>query len=116
MSCGKDYPEPADGTMNVVFDFDGTLAEPCWPQRGVVGKPIPEGIEMLKHYAEQGYVVYIQTARPEWDKGLIRKFVKDNRLPVDGISCGAKIAAGLYIDDRGHRPWYTKLMRSDANG
>jgi hypothetical protein len=87
----------------VVFDLDGTLAESVWPDRGSIGDPIPEGVEMLKHYAGLGYSVVIDTARRPIDKDMIWAWVRKHRLPVDRVRTGRKIVAGLYVDDRAHR-------------
>lgn len=107
MSCSiANWPKP-DGMDVVIFDLDGTLAEPQWPIRHTVGPPIPEGVELLQHYAGEGYRVMIHTARPKWDKPIITQWLRDNKLTsyVDAVICD-KPAAGLYIDDRGHRPYY----------
>lgn len=88
-----------------MFDLDGTLAYPAWPQRGTIGDPIPEGVELLRSVADAGYYCAIFSARPEWDRKLIERWVKLHALPIDAIHLG-KPLAGIYIDDKGWRPDY----------
>jgi len=87
----------------VVFDLDGILAETTWPRRHEIGTPIPEGVEMLTHYADEGFVIIIYTSRPHEDESLVWRWVNENDLPVDQIVCGKPLAA-LYVDDRAYRP------------
>lgn len=86
-----------------VFDLDGTLAEPVWPDRSRIGDPIPTGVSMLNKYAARGYTIIIDTARRIWDKPMVVAWVKKHNLPVDGIRCGKKIKAAVYVDDRALR-------------
>lgn len=94
----------------VVFDLDGVLATPTWPLRGIVGDPIPEGLELLRHYANQGFCIWIHTARRETDKPAIWEWVKRHRLPVDVVLCGKPMAA-LYVDDRAYQPEWVEEYR-----
>ena len=111
MSCGrKDFPPVDPAIPIVIFDLDGTLAVSAWPVRGAIGPPIPEGVEMLSHYAGLGYRTEIFTARPKIDKGLIWNWVHQHNLPVDAVTCG-KAFGGLYIDDRAHCPEYAKSQK-----
>lgn len=97
---------PSDGEFpavaQIVFDLDGVLAEPSWPLRRTVGRPIPEGIALLRHMADKGYSICINTARPQVDEPVIWKWVLEHRLPVDKVRC-EKPMASLYIDDKGWR-------------
>jgi len=106
VSCGKKLPEPDPRIPIVVFDLDSTLATTTWPERYTIGPPIPEGVALLKHYAEQGYRIEILTARPHIDHGLIWHWIHQHKLPVDAVNCG-KPFGGLYVDDRAYRPEYT---------
>lgn len=90
----------------VVFDLDGTLAEPTWPQRHTIGDPIPQGLSALRHYAEQGLVIIVHTSRPLDDLDLIWDWLESWDLPVDRVICNKPLAA-LYVDDRGWRPWWS---------
>jgi len=98
MSCGRDYPEVGD-VPQVVFDLDKTLAEGVWPQRLIIGAPIPEAIAMLKHYSEMGVGIVIYTSRPKTDEPHIWAWVLKHKLPVDKVVCGKPIAS-YYIDDK----------------
>jgi FMN phosphatase YigB (HAD superfamily) len=97
------YPVVPEGFDAVVFDLDGVLVENVWPMRSALGPLIPEGIEMLRHYADLGYTIIIDTARRKVDEDMIWEWVKRYDLPVDRVICGRKPMAGLYIDDRGYR-------------
>lgn len=97
------YPEPDPKIPIVIFDLDGTLAYSVWPNRGQIGEPIPEGVEMLWYYARKGYRTEIYTARPHIDHGLIWNWVHNHGLPIDAVNCG-KPFGGLYVDDRAYRP------------
>lgn len=115
MTCGKPYPPVAKDHSTVVFDLDGTLAEGVWPDRTAIGEPIPEGVEMLRHYAGLGYSVVIDTARRPVDKEMIWEWVVKHDLPVDRVRCGRKIVAGLYVDDRAHKPDYARARYLEGN-
>lgn len=86
----------------VCFDLDGTLAEGTWPE-ATIGAPIPEGVELLCHYADDGYGVIVYTSRPESHKSAIWHWLEEN-LPgrVYDVICN-KPLAGLYVDDRAMR-------------
>ena len=101
------YPNVPPGYEWVCVDFDGTLAERVWPDRGM-GEPIPDGIDALKHYKARGYFIAIHTARSWNDHGQIMEWLRDHELDayVDTIVCG-KPVAGLYIDDRAWQPPWT---------
>jgi hypothetical protein len=85
----------------VIFDFDGVLAVPIWPDRRI-GPAIQEGINMLQHYAEQGFKIVIFTSRPWHDQPFIKDWVEfESGVDVEVI-CGKPLAT-LYIDDRAVR-------------
>lgn len=97
------YPQVAERHEYVAFDLDGTLAEDTWPKPHI-GKPIPEGIKMLKWYAEQGYCIVIYTARPSTHRDSIWRWL--NEVGLAGLVYDVhtdKPIAGLYIDDRAWR-------------
>lgn len=85
-----------------MFDLDGVLAESVWPSRDI-GRPIPQGVEMLRHYASKGFSVTIWTARPGRDIEKIWEWVMSLSLPVEKIVCD-KPQAALYVDDKAYRP------------
>lgn len=100
------YRELEYGTDNntVVFDFDGVLAEPIWPEPGI-GTPIPEGLDMLRHYQGRGFRILIHTSRHWADMEMIRAWlVKRLGYEAAGIVvvCGKPLAQ-LYVDDRAER-------------
>jgi ribonucleotide monophosphatase NagD (HAD superfamily) len=108
------YPEPDPGIPIVAIDLDGTIAYGQWPLRGVIGKPIPEGIAALRHYAEKGYRVILCTARPKIDEALIWEWIQQHSLPVDEVVT-ARTFAGLYVDDRGWRPPWAPTPREEPS-
>jgi len=110
VSCGKDYPDPDPNIPVVVVDLDSTIAETVWPIRGVIGPPIPEGVELLQHYGSKGYRIEVYTARPHIDKGVIWNWVHQWGLPVDAVHCN-KPFGGLYVDDRAFKPEYTNHVK-----
>jgi hypothetical protein len=89
----------------VCFDFDDVLAVSVWPEPGI-GEPIPEGLDMLKHYQDEDYRVFIHTSRQWADQHQIEVWLHDflglDRALQVQVICG-KPLAGLYIDDRGFR-------------
>lgn len=88
------------GWKYVVFDLDGTLAEPVWPARGKVGEPIEKGIALLFEYWERGWYITIDSARRKIDEPVVWEWVKKHKLPVDQVRCGRKLVADEYVDDR----------------
>lgn len=98
------YP-PLDERLPVVLvDFDGVLARSYWPSP-LLGPPIPEGIALVRHYAEQGAEVRIFTARPDSHWPLIADWCEKHGIGdvIYDIS-DRKIPASLYVDDRAWRP------------
>lgn len=97
------YPQVAERHEYVAFDLDGTLAEDTWPKPHI-GKPIKEGVTMLRWYAEQGYCIVLYTARPASHVQMIREWLTLNSLQnlVYDIYTDKPIA-GLYVDDRAWR-------------
>lgn len=100
-------PDPKRLLAEVFFDLDGTLAENAWPLH-TIGEPIPEMVNLLKEYVNDGYVCSIFTSRPKdhWDdimtwlhynglEHLIYRVITD------------KPHYGLLIDDRSWNPWLT---------
>lgn len=94
------YPSvrPRPGEI-VCFDFDGTLAEDTWPSPRL-GDPIPEGVDMLRHFVEQGYAIIIHTARPPSHVPEIREWLKMHNIYDVYDVIGGKPGASLYVDDR----------------
>lgn len=98
------YPAVRQEKVNTIcVDLDGTLAEDTWPESRI-GAPIPEGIEMLKHYRALGFAIVIFTARPESHGEKIWNWIYDHELEelVYDVQTGKPLAC-LYIDDRGWR-------------
>lgn len=93
----------AKNIRRYAIDLDGTLCWPTWKPdqvRTVVGDPIPENIAKLNEVVDQGYEVFIHTARPWTDYELIEAWLEHHGIPYTGIVCG-KILAHRYVDDRG---------------
>jgi len=98
-------PEPADYKPEVYFDLDGTLAVNGWPDHIPIGDPIPESIELLKHYHSQGFVISIFTVRPEDHRAAIWDWLYYYQLNdlIYRVICD-KPYYGLLIDDRSWNP------------
>ena len=104
------FPLPDPNIPIVGVDLDSTLAESVWPQRRVIGPPIPEGVELVRHYGGLGYRVVIYTARPAIDKEYIWAWVRYHDLPIDDVFTD-KPFLGLLVDDRAWCPGYTKDVK-----
>lgn len=106
------YPTPSRSVPAICFDLDGTLAEDTWPSPHI-GDPIPEGVEALIHYSEEGYAIYIHTARPESHEPAIARWLQAHGIAdvVYDIRCGKPIA-DLYVDDRAWKPpWVAEAKK-----
>lgn len=107
MTCNRSDLPHLEGTgsvaWTVAFDLDGVLAELVWPDRERIGDPIPDGVEILRHYADLGYTCVLYTARRKEDEPMIWKWIKEHQLPIESVHAGGKPLAGLYIDDRAWR-------------
>lgn len=108
MSDVPEYPVPNRSVPAVAFDLDGTLATDTWPAPHI-GQPIPEGVEALLHYWQEGFAIYIYTARPESHKWAITRWLAEQNLAhvVYDIRCDKPIA-DLYVDDRAWRPTWAQ--------
>lgn len=97
-------PRKTDERLPILFDFDDTLAEGTWPSPEL-GPPIREGVELLVHYASEGYCVKIFTARPASHAPRIWQWLTAHGLlgAVYDVIC-EKPPATLYIDDRAFNP------------
>ena len=93
-------PKEGRGLVAIVFDIDGTLAEPTWP-RPVIGRPIPRGVSALLDYFTKGYEIILYTSRPLSHLPLIRAWLAAHGLAniVYDIVTG-KPRGIAYIDDR----------------
>ena len=101
-----EYPNPqGNRSLDIVcLDLDGTLAEDVWPQPWI-GKLLPEGRTILKHYSDTGWAVVIHTARPWSHQDRVWEWLASNGLDnmVYDVVCG-KPPAALYIDDKAWNP------------
>ncbi len=85
----------------VLFDFDNTLAVSVYPVRGI-GEPIVPNIELMKSVQSKGKKVFVFTARHYEDHDMIKKWLKEQGLKVEGIICGKPL--GYLVDDRAYNP------------
>lgn len=100
----SEYPNPDRGQYgSIIFDLDGVLAEKVWPERDRIGALIPEGAEMLRYYAAQGFSIIVWTARRKVDETMIWSWLLANGLPVDRVVT-EKPTGALYVDDRAFKP------------
>lgn len=100
-----DYPEVPEGFFKVAFDLDGTIAQKVWPEPHI-GPVIPDGVDCLLHYVEQGYECIILTARPESHFPRIWEWLRVYGLfnTVYDVTNVKASDVGLFIDDRSWRP------------
>ena len=84
------YKRKKQLTLNIGYDFDGVLHVDVGPEdsqgqrhpNNFTGPytPFNEIINQIKEEYRKGYNVYIITARGEYSKHTIRKFLDDNQL------------------------------------
>ena len=101
-------PVPKRLMAEVFFDLDGTLAVNTWPDHSI-GDPIPETVELLRQYVEDGYVCSIFTSRPEDHRVQIWSWLYSAKLEhlIYRVICD-KPYFGLLVDDRSYNPpWLT---------
>jgi hypothetical protein len=97
----KDYGAPLVNDQLyqrvVCVDFDGVLCDSTGPYaRGHFGKPIKEGLKMLKQLLKENYDVVILTARRETD--LVMTWLKKQGFR-NLLVTNHKVPAIAYIDD-----------------
>ena len=92
--------------MLVALDFDGVICD----RQGTIDrdrdfindKPVEGSKEAIEWIIENGWEVYILTARTEEDWPLIKKWLKKNKLPEIEIT-NIKRSSSVYLDDRAIR-------------
>lgn len=87
--------------MIYCFDLDGTLLTECGG-RYLDVRPISERVEKLRDLYRSGQdLVIIQTARGKQWTEFTRQQLKHFDIPYHHLSVGEKVAADIYIDDKG---------------
>lgn len=100
-------------TNTIVYDLDGTLCTVREPDDIYYErvKPIPEMIEQLNKFHDEGYKIVIETARnmvtQNNDVGKViknigeitLKWLRDNNVKYDSIKFGKEYGI-IYIDDK----------------
>jgi hypothetical protein len=90
-------PEASD-VKCIAIDFDGTLFQSVWPDRGI-GKPIFSAFCKLEEVIQEGWEPVIYTARSWTDYEAIKAAMEDQGYYDIRIICG-KLLAVKYVDDR----------------
>jgi len=103
----------------LVMDVDGTLCEIRRPDQEYADvAPIPEVVERLREYREQGFYVILNTARQmrthQGNVGLITattaktlmEWLDRHDVPYDELHVGKPWSGrgGFYVDDKAVRP------------
>jgi hypothetical protein len=83
-----------DSTVQI--DFDGTLCS-SYGGRGLLGEPIPSGVELVKELFSMGYRIIILTANPEPD--VVGQWLVKHGVPFTAVT-SQKLPAVAYVDDR----------------
>lgn len=102
----------------IAVDIDGVIANKLeggkYPEDYAKKEPLPHAIESLKLLKEQGYYIYLFTARHEEDREITEKWLKEhgfeglyNELIMD------KPKYDIFIDDRAirHEDWHDTLAK-----
>lgn len=88
--------------LPVIVDFDGTLCEAAWsperPDERPIGAIKPVNIIKLRELKRAGWFILIYTARPWDDEAVVLRWLRENDVPFDELSCGKPLGAA-YIDD-----------------
>lgn len=95
------FPKPGGVAL---IDLDGTMAfYKGWKGYGKApGRVLPGVRQTIRRLQKEGHQVLVWTARV--DKRPVRKWIKDNKIPVDGIWMTPKpVNLTVIIDDRAHR-------------
>jgi capsule biosynthesis phosphatase len=103
----------------IVIDVDGTLAEAKGPEQSYTDlEPIPEILQKLREYREQGFYILIFSSRNmrtySSNAGLIQAntlpvlidWLKKHDVPYDEVYVGKPWCGfeGFYVDDKAIRP------------
>jgi hydroxymethylpyrimidine pyrophosphatase-like HAD family hydrolase len=100
----------------VIFaiDFDGTIVKEEWPG---IGPLLPGAAEALREIHAMGHTIIIWTLRSRSRLREAVDFMRANDIPFDYVNenCAAlldkyksdcrKVAADVYVDDRGIGKW-----------
>lgn len=96
-------------TITISIDFDGVICKENWPE---VGELLPGAKEVIQKWVKDGHTIIINTLRENEYADMAKEFLLDNDIhyhyfnqnTCDGIRKyydSRKIAADVYIDDRG---------------
>ena len=89
--------------MRIAVDLDGTLCEdmPDWRDYHKA-PPIEKWIMKIRKLAQEGHEIIIYTARPNVDREVTTRWLKDNNVPYTALVMD-KLRADLYIDQDSKR-------------
>ncbi len=117
----------AKENKTICIDFDGVIADYSEGYQGkdVFGEMIPGADAATQVLKEKGWTIIIYTTRPA--TAALKKWLEKNGIQYDHINenpdqpedakPGCKIAADIYLDDRGMRfggQWSEWLLREIA--
>lgn len=99
-------PAPRAELLWAGIDLDGTLATSQWSPdnpNAPIGEPISGNVYKAIALHDQGYKLWIHTARPSSDYEQIEAWCGYHGIPIKGIVTGKPLFA-VYIDDRNIDP------------
>lgn len=90
--------------MKYCFDLDGTLCTNAWPDYEKA-QPFQDRIEKVNSLYDQGHEILVDTARggttgKDW-REFTESQLKGWGLKYHVLRVGIKLAADIYIDDKG---------------
>lgn len=99
-------PAPRADLLWAGVDLDGTLATSLWSPdnpNAPIGEPIVDNVKKALALHDQGFKLWIHTARPSSDYEQIEAWCAHHEIPIKGIITGKPLFA-VYIDDRNVAP------------
>lgn len=99
-------PAPRADLLWAGIDLDGTLATSLWSPdnpNAQIGEMIWDNVHKAIALHDQGYKLWIHTARPSSDYEQIEYWCNYHGIPIKGIITGKPLFA-VYIDDRNVSP------------
>jgi len=89
--------------MRIVVDIDGTLCGMMPPDRYSEAQPIPEAIEQVNCWYDEGHIIILYTARHIDKMPVTYEWLKRHGVKFHHI-CFGKPVGEIYIDDRSVNP------------
>jgi len=92
-------PITKEQIKGIGVDFDDTIASNSGFPDFIPGEPLPGAVETLHKLVEQGYKIWIYTARPWTDYHNIEAYCEHYKIPARRIICG-KPFFNCVVDDK----------------